>query len=170
MRILVVLAMAWLCGACAAPTHLDTPSGHAEVTISRVAPDRVKAALVNKMIDRGYRLTKDTQFELTFDKPADSALAIFLLSSERGGTPNMRVDYSIAQAGDDVRVVADLTIITNPGSPYEKRIDINGAAKEDAPAHAVQAMLDNLRTELASAQTSDNKPSQKKPAPSPVGH
>jgi len=118
--VFVVLALGCALCACAAPVHLDTPSGHPEVTISRVAPDRVKSALVNKMIDSGYRITKDTQFELTFDKPADSALAILLLSSDRGGTPNMRVAYSIAQVGDDVRVVADVAIISNPGSPYEK--------------------------------------------------
>jgi hypothetical protein len=109
-----------------------TPSGHAEVTISRLAPDKVKAALVNKMIDRGYRITKDTQFELTFDKPADNAVAVILLSSERGGTPNLRVSYSIAQVGDDVRVVA-VAVISNPGSPYEKRLDLNGAAGKMPP-------------------------------------
>ena len=97
---LVVLALGCALSACTAATHLDTPSGHPEVTISRVAPDKVKSALVNKMIDSGYRITKDTQFELTFDKPADSALAILLLSSDRGGTPDMRVAYSIAQVGE----------------------------------------------------------------------
>jgi hypothetical protein len=96
MRILITLAMVLLCGACAAPTHFDTPSGHPEVTISRVAPDKVKAALVNKMIDRGYRLTKDSQFELAFDKPTDNAAAIILFTSDRGDRPNTRVAYSMA--------------------------------------------------------------------------
>jgi hypothetical protein len=158
---LVVLALGCALSACTAATHLDTPSGHAEVTISRVAPDKVKAALVSKMIDKGYRITKDSQFELAFDKPADSAIAIILFSSEAGGTPNMRVAYSIAQVGADVRVVADLALITNPGSAHEQRTDLNGAGK-DAPIHDAQAMLDNLRTELTSPQTSDNKPPPKK--------
>ena len=134
------------------------------MTISRVAPDKAKSALVNKMIDRGYRIAKDTQFELTFDKRADSALAIFLLSTDRGGTPNMRVAYSIAQVGDGVRAVADVAVIQNPGTPYEKRLELNGAEKEEAPARVVQAMLDNLRTEFTRPQTSDNKPPPKKPA------
>jgi hypothetical protein len=160
--LLVVLALGCALCACAAPTHLDTPSGHAEVTISRVAPEKIKAALVNKMIDKGYRITKDTQFELAFDKPADSILVAALFGSKYDAIPNARVTYSIAQVGDDVRIVGDLAVITNPGSAHEQRTDMNGAAK-DAPIHDVQVFLDNLRTELTSTQTLDNKPPPKKP-------
>ena len=165
---LVVLTIAsCVLGACAAPAHLDTPSAHPEVTISRVPADKVKAVLVSKMIDKGYRVTQDTQFNLAFDKSAGKAFF------REGGAAdrNQRVTYSIAQVGDDVRVVADISMITNPGTEHEARSDVNDAAK-DAPAHETQAFLDDLRTELNSAQTSDNKPSQKKPArpPSTAGH
>jgi hypothetical protein len=146
-------------GACAAPTHVDTPSAHPEVTISRVTLDKVKTVLVSKMIDKGYRVTQDTEFNLALDK---SAGKVFF---QEGGTAdrNQRVTYSIAQVGDDVRVVADISMITNPGTGHEERTDVNDAAR-DAPAHETQSFLDDLRTELNSAQTSDNKPSQKKPA------
>jgi len=164
----VVLALASCAlGACAAPTHLDTPSGHPEVTISRTTPNKVKAALVRKMIDKGFQVTKDKQFELAFDRPLDNKLAEALLGSKVSGTPNMRVTYSISQVGDDVRVIADLAAITNPGSASELSTDMNDAAK-GAPVHDVQSFLDELRTELNSAQTS--QPSLKKPVPPPTGH
>jgi hypothetical protein len=149
-------------GACGAPTHVDTPSAHPEVTISRVTPDKVKPVLVSKMTDKGYRVAQDTEFNLAFDK---SASKVFF---QEGGTAdrNQRVTYSIAQVGDDVRVVADISVITNPGTGHEERTDVNDAA--NAPAHEIQSFLDDLRTELNSAQTSANKPSQKKPARPPL--
>jgi hypothetical protein len=164
----VVLALASCgLGACTAPTHLDTPSGHPEATISRTTPNKVKAALVHNMKDKGFQITKDKQFELAFDRPLDSKLAEALLGSKANGTPNLRITYSIAQVGDDVRVIADLAAITNPGSASEQSTDMNGAAK-GAPVHDVQSFLDDLRTELNNAQTSN--PSLKKPVPQPTGH
>jgi len=154
-------------GACAAPAHLDTPGVHPEVTISRVTPDKVQAVLVSKMIDKGYRVTQDTQFNLAFDKSAGKVFFTEGGAADR----NQRVTYAITQVGDDVRVVADISMITNPGTGHEERTDLYGAAM-DAPAHETQTFLDDLRTELNSAQTSDNKPSQKKPArpPPTAGH
>jgi hypothetical protein len=167
MKPFAVLALGCALSACGGPTHFDTRSGHPEVTISRVAPDKVKSALVNKMIDEGYRITKDTQFELTFDKLTDSTLAVILFSDR--GPPDWRVAYSFAQVGDDVRVVADVAMIQNPGSAREYRLDQNspGTGVGAETARGVQAMLDNLRTELSSAQTSDNKPPAKKPTSPP---
>ena len=131
-------------GACSAPAQLDTPSGRPEVTISRTTPDNVKAAVVRKMIDKGFQVTKDAQFELAFDRPLDNKLVGALLGSKVKGTPNGRITYSIAQVGDDVRVVADLAAITNPGSASERSTDIN---PPDA-VHDVQSLLEDLRTEL----------------------
>ena len=167
LRGLMVLMLAGCTlGACSAPAHLDTPSAHPEVTISRVTPDKVKAVLVSKMTDKGYQVTQDTQFNLAFDK---STGKVFF---QEGGTAdrNQRVKYSIAQVGDDVRVVADISMITNPGTGHEERTDMNDAAK-GASANETQSFLDDLRTELNIAQTSDKKPSLKKPgAASTAGH
>jgi hypothetical protein len=109
------------------------------------------------MIDGGYRITKDTQFELAFDKPIDNAAAILLLSSEAGGAPNWRVTYSIAQIGENVRAVADLAIVENPGSLREKRVPLSGMGREGSPTRTIQALLDDVRTDLG-AQTSESKP------------
>ena len=65
--------------------------------------------------------------------------------------PKSRVTYSIAQVGDDVRVVADISMVTNPGTGHEERTDMNDTAK-DAVAHETQSFLDDLRTELNIAQ------------------
>jgi hypothetical protein len=58
----------------------------------------------------------------------------------------MRVSYDIAALPSGVRVISDLAVITNPGSAFEKRTDIN-----EGPASAeVQAILMLLEPELNS--------------------
>jgi hypothetical protein len=169
----VVLALASCAlGACTASTHhdtpLNTPSGHPEVMISRTADNKVKAALVREMIAKGFHVTKDTPSELAFDKPLDDKQAQAILGNKVTSTANGRITYSITKVGDDVRVVADLTAVTNPGSASELSTDMNDAAK-GAPVHDVQSFLEDVRTELNGAQTSTS--SLKKPVPPPpTGH
>jgi hypothetical protein len=142
--------------ACATPTRNETPSGKVEATFRNVAVDKAKSALVNMMINRGYRITKDTPYELSFDKPVENLAAQVLLGSKYDSQPNARIAYYLAVNGSDVRVVADLAIITNPGSAFERRTDVNNGA--DAPA--IQAALNDLASSL------DTPPPAPAPAPS----
>jgi hypothetical protein len=146
-RFLIALAVAYFCSACASGVQHATPSGHSEVTVSKATPDKVKAVLVNKMINKGYRITKDTQFELAFDKPVDNVMVSVLLGSKYDSQPSQRVSYSIAQVGEGVRVVSDFAVITNPGSAFERRTDVN---KADATTD-VQTLLEEVASELKGA-------------------
>jgi hypothetical protein len=110
------------------------------------------------MIDKGFQVTKDTQFELAFDRPLDDKQAQAILGSKVKGTPHGRITYSIEQVGDDVRVVADLAVVSNPGRVSERSTDQNDASK-GAPVHDVQSFLDDLRNELNSAQIVVKRPS-----------
>jgi C-terminal processing protease CtpA/Prc len=144
MRFLVVLALASLCAACATVPPPATASGKPEVTISNSSPDKVKPVLVNKMINTGYRITKDTPYELTFDKPTQNFAVAALMGSKYDGVPNERVSYTFADVGGSTRVVADVAIITNPGSAYERRTDLNGGAYN----YDLQIMLDDVNASL----------------------
>lgn len=98
-----------------------TPSGKVEATISGASPDDVKAALINEMLNRGYSITNDTSYMISFDRPVDNVFAAALLGSNYDSTPNARISYMLAKVGDATRVVADLAMITNPGSLFERR-------------------------------------------------
>jgi hypothetical protein len=168
----VVLALASCAlGACTTSTNLDkpldTPSGHPEVTISRTTDTKVKAALLHEMMSKGFHVTKDTRSGLAFDKPLDDKQAQAVLGNKVTGTAIGRITYSITRVGDDIRVIADLAAVTNPGSASELSTDMNDPAK-GAPVHDVQSFLEDVRTELNGAQTS---PSSLKPVPPPpTGH
>lgn len=91
MRAILAAALCIMVAACAAPVRQSTASGRPEVTIHHAAPDRVKAALVSGMMNRGYRITRDTQFEIAFDRPVENLLAAALLGSSYDAQPNARV-------------------------------------------------------------------------------
>jgi len=72
------------------------------------------------MVNGGFRITKDTSYELTFDKPVENIAVAVLMGSKYDSQPNARVSYTFAQVNDTTRVVADVAIITNPGSAFER--------------------------------------------------
>lgn len=141
------LALALLAlGACQT-TQSSTPStasGLPEVTIAGVTPDRVKAELVNVMINRNFRVVKDTPLQLALDAPVTNILASVLLGSQYDSQPVERASFTLIQQGGATRVVADLAIITNPGSAFEMRTTINGGTE----SAAVQLALDDVRVNM----------------------
>lgn len=145
-------------GGCGTPVTHATVSGKVEVAITGSTPEAVKAGLVNEMVNHGYRITKDTSYEIAFDRPTDNIAASVLLGSKYDAQPNARVSYFITPTPPIVRVVADIAIITNPGSSFERRTEMNGS--QDSVQ--VQALLDRLKTSLEAPPPVAAKPSKSK--------
>lgn len=135
------LALALCCTGCVAPVSHTTASGKPEVTIQRTTADAVKSAIVNRMVNGGYRITKDTPYEVAFDRPVQNIAAQVLLGSKYDSQPNARVSYMIATIGADVRVVSDMAIITNPGSGFEQRTEMNNSQDSSD----VQRLLNEIK-------------------------
>ncbi len=138
----VGLAVLMLTG-CAEAVAVNTPSGKAEVTVEGVSPDQVKPFLVNEMLNRKYTISHDAPYLIGFDRPTDNVLVSALVGTSYEATPNVRVSYTLVPVGHDTRVVADLAIIGNPGSAFERRHDINGGV--DTPKY--QIILDHIKME-----------------------
>jgi C-terminal processing protease CtpA/Prc len=126
MRFLV-LAAGLLCAACQTGVQHQTASGRPEITIPNVSTDRVKSELVNRMVNGGFRIHRDTPYEISFEKPSDNFAVNVLMGSKYDSQPNVRASYTLAQIGSGVRVVGDLAIVTNPNSAFEKRTDMNNS-------------------------------------------
>ena len=137
--ILVVVVMTT---GCVAPVQHNTASGKPEVTIGTNDVGAVKAALVSEMIDRGYDITTEGDHRLIFDQRVDNVLAAALLGSSYDSTPNARISYTIVRTSGGIRVVADIAIITNPGSAFERRTEMN----QHQDSLDVQRALDALKS------------------------
>lgn len=138
--IIPLLALIFL-SACATPAQHNTPSKKVEVTIHGVQKTAVKDRLTSDMVNRGYLMTKSDDSLIAFDRAVDNFMVNALLSSRYDSTTNARVTYNLIQLDKDVRVIADCAVITNPGSAFEKRTDMNG----NPDTYKIQAMLDSLK-------------------------
>lgn len=135
--------LALLVGGCGTPSKLQTASGRPEISIPGVTVDAVKAEVVRTMTTEGFRITRDTQYEMAFDRPAQGAAAV-LFGSRYDPVPSSRISFSFASMGNSVLVTADAAVVTNPGSGFEQRTDTNGGPD----GTAVQAMLEQIGKSL----------------------
>lgn len=141
----VFLLLLFAVASCATPVQHNTPSGKPEVTIESSDTGEIKSQLVNRMIDRGYTITRDTDYLIAFDRPVDAAggglMVGLLFGSRYDGTPNARISFTLSKMGDRVRVVADMRIVTNPGSAFERTTEVN----QNADSLGVFDMLRSIK-------------------------
>jgi hypothetical protein len=135
---------------CAAPVKHDTASGKPEVTIENTDSESVKQAVVNKMLDLGYTITSDTPYQISFDLPVESVMISLLAGSSYDAQPNARMAFTIAQTRAGVRVIADVALITNPGSAFERRTVLN----QHRASIQVQTMLEQLKADVEQSRAS----------------
>lgn len=104
---------------------LRTPTGRPEVTIHNATKKQVTDAMVELMLMHGYQVHSVTEYSVVFSKALDSVLAAVLLGSRYDPTPAARVHYAVVDSGGGVRVVATVQAITNPGSAFERVMDLS---------------------------------------------
>jgi hypothetical protein len=110
-----------LLSGCVAPVQHNTGSGKPEICISSKVPqEAVASALTSDLLNRGYSISQQTNTQVRGDKPVTNVLAAALLGSRYDSTPNARINYNIVSGQDCTRVVADMNIVTNPGSAFER--------------------------------------------------
>jgi hypothetical protein len=57
---------------------------------------------------------------LVFEKPVENIIASALMGSRYDSQPNARITYNVNQFQNKTRVVASFSIVTNPGSSFER--------------------------------------------------
>lgn len=73
------------------------------------------------MLNRGFDLRKDTNYQLVFERPITDIFTAALFGSQYDHTPNARITATQAASPKSVRVIVDLAVVTNPGSAFERR-------------------------------------------------
>lgn len=90
---------------------------------------KTKEAIISTFIQRNYRIVTDSEFQLVLDRPAnDNMMAMVLLGSDFNRVPNARVTFTIT--GDNpTQANARLEVVTNPGSGFERVMDVSNNAE-----------------------------------------
>lgn len=108
---------------CATYKPLPTASGAPEVTVEGKSKADVKNILMNKMIDRGFKLHKESESSLTFSRQSSSIGASILASAQMGQATDQRINLNLMEAGKGTRVVASLELVGYPGTSHEQSQD-----------------------------------------------
>lgn len=105
---------------------LNTPSGRPEITVPADRVDSVIAYVLSVSIDRGYTIRQQTPAMIMMERPANNLQASMLFGSQFNANPNLRAIWNIIRSEDTTRIIGDLSIVTNPGSGYERANPITG--------------------------------------------
>lgn len=141
MRALIVCSLLAL-SACQSVQHA-TLSGKPEVTVAAPA-DQAKTAFVGALINSGFSLKSDTQFMVVAER-VTTGLGAALLATQYDSRVMARITGTFVPNGKDTRVVADMALVSNPGSAFERPFTMT--ASQDSIR--VQQMLDGIRDGFA---------------------
>lgn len=142
-RATTAIVAAFLLTACATVDH-KTRSGKPEVTIPGATAERVKVELVDAMTTAGFSITRSNDYQLVFDRPTEGVMVALLLGSQYDAIPNARVSFTITELNRSVRVVADIKMVTNPGSAFERLTDWNKSKDAVDVQKALHLLQENL--------------------------
>jgi C-terminal processing protease CtpA/Prc len=142
-------AVAMLClfalAGCASQPPLDTAAGRPEIIITNVDLEEIKAQLTTDALQWGYTTKSVTDYTAVYEKREQSTMAAVLMGSQYDPYPLWRLTYNLVEQNDRVRIVANIYIVTNPGSAFERISDVSQASKA---AHSIQNYLEQLETSI----------------------
>lgn len=128
LRVLLLVMFSFVLVGCQTTAQTSPPNPSYVVN---GAKQQTKEALVAVLLGAGYHINKDSDFQLVFDKPADSLAVQLLLGSRFNSKPNFRISLAFL-GGSPTRVSTRLHIVTNPNSGVEKITDLTHSPKAQA--------------------------------------
>jgi len=103
-----------------------------QVEINSIDCKAIKDKLVGIMIRNGYRISKDTEYQLCFDKESDNIVFnVFYANPNTLQNPALRLQFDIAPESDKTLVVATAFIVTHSFIGEEVPQNITGTMSKD---------------------------------------
>lgn len=140
--IMVLLCLAIV--GCVPPVILNTMSGRPEI-MTNASLDRLKPELVSAMMNRGYSMRSDSGMVMMMEKRLPDAYGISH-GSRYDPIPAGRITFTFLQSSAQIRLIADMAIVTNPGSAYESQKSANNTQD----ARVIQQFLEDLKIKVES--------------------
>ena len=154
--IFTMMLLAFLASCAAIPTK-------PEVFLPSVPKKEVMNAIVAAMVQDGYDLKGASDYHLVFGKRVTDYGSRMLFGSRWDSTPELRVQYTLAERMDTgldrrlttirtgqtsgVHVTANVQLVTNPGTGFERVTDWNGSQE----ARELEQLFQRTRLDLLSS-------------------
>ena len=138
---LLVLLVTSLSVGCA--TVPQTPAPTAIITGKSI--EDVKGVIINIYTSSGWRLDKDSNYQLVFLSEAEpGSMATFLYSSRYESNVYYREKLTLSKVGETITIRPFQEIVTNYGSAFEKGNPISNYANTAARFVTIRAHLGAL--------------------------
>ena len=115
-----------------------------EIAIPGTTKKVVLDALVGQMTRRDYTIRRIDEYRAQFEHPGGFWLDVLAGSRFNRDAP-WRISYTIFDAVEGVHVVADVGVVTNPGSALEHVTDVRNLRN----SAAIQTILDAIKVEVS---------------------
>lgn len=89
------------------------------VDIENVDKKAVSEFIVNDMVQKGFNILNTNEYQVSFRKDVDNFWAQVFLGSSFNTVPELRTYFNLSQLGVNMRITADVRIVTNPNSGFE---------------------------------------------------
>ena len=139
---------------CATVKYLNTPSGKPEVIIPDASKSEIADQITNAMLSWDFQLQKRDENILVFAKRDQRLGSSLLFGSRYDSTPEWRFIYNIVDHPEGIRVIANITAITNPGSAFERVTDLSRGSKD---SENVYALLTQIRENFGLRKITKNR-------------
>lgn len=149
---------------CATP-KLGTRSGFPEIETS-ATKEKIRAAVLNVMLDRGGTLVSESENTLVIDARANAWASFWLTNTLTGEEPRIRYRFTLVDNGATRRVMATPAMVHAPS--------LNGRTAEAGLTNQkeyrmLQWMLECAQADVEGKARPDRPRTTEKPATSPRG-
>ena len=115
-----VIIFALALTACTPIAPPNTPSGRPEVTLQNVDIACVRRELLNGAVNGGSTIRQANDNQIVFGQRVTDPMVVAFFGTGMG-PPEMRGTWTIIPQGTNVvRVIADVQLVSNPGTAFER--------------------------------------------------
>lgn len=143
---------------CQTAEPIKATSKPPEVTIENATRKQIIDIISGEMRDGGFKILSVNDSKLLVGRKSGAALIASVYGSSFTGMAEERIAYNVIDVGNSVKVSADIGIVANPGTSFEKITNLN----DTKYASSMQASLESLKH---SVQAAKQAPIQKENIP-----
>src|ERR1700731_88359 len=139
---------------------LKTASGRPEVLIAGVAPQKVRAVIIDRGAAHGWTLERETDNSIAFTKRTDNVMASVLVGSAYDPNVIDRVRFTTIALNGGTKVYASEEFVSNHGSAFEKVTPL----QNNTNSNNLQRMLESIKATFATKEKAPSATPESSPS------
>lgn len=124
-RLVLAFVLVLVAAGCALSTRTEPMPWSVRALLPNLTPKQAIARAVERM--PGWTLQRETEHSVVFSQPCESFGCALVYGSRYDAVPAAEVQFTVWEMAGGAMVSATATMVTNPGSAFERRRDVTRA-------------------------------------------